>query len=328
MTKMLVLEERDVFERHAPEELHKCCEITLMSQFTPVKEILACASDAEILLANPTISIKEDLIDGLPNLQLIQTEGVGFEGVDLNAANKRGIYVCNCRGVNARAVAEHTVMLMLCCLRDVINGYQDVLEGRQNAKKVYYMKTGSLRDLGDCTVGFIGYGSIGKEAARLTKAFGARTLYYKPHRSDDEFAEYCLLDDLLAQSDIVSLNLPLTKESENMADAAFFRRMKKGALLINTARGGLVNSTDLIDALASGQLGGAGLDVLDHEPVRTDHLLVKAPEEIRKKIIFTPHIGGVTKSAFVRTYDVILENVRHIQDGEQPINIVNQPLHV
>ena len=186
MTKMLVLEEKDVFERHAPAELYECCEITLMSQFTPVKEILACASDTEILLANPTISVKEDLIDGLPNLQLIQTEGVGFEGVDLNAANKRGIYVCNCRGVNARAVAEHTVMLMLCCLRDVINGYQDVLEGRQNDKKVYYMKTGSLRELGDCTVGFIGYGAIGKEAAKLISDAAPEGKIYTIEKSTEQ----------------------------------------------------------------------------------------------------------------------------------------------
>ena len=169
MTKLLVLEDKNVFERHAPDELSRQCEITLLSQFTPEEEILARAKDTEILLVNPTISVSGKLISELPHLRLVQTEGVGFEGVNLDAANKRGIYVCNCRGVNARAVAEHTVMLMLCCLRDVINGYQDVMEGRQNDKKVWYMKTGALRELGDCTVGFIGYGAIGKEAAyRLT----------------------------------------------------------------------------------------------------------------------------------------------------------------
>lgn len=323
MTRLLVLEEKSVFDRHAPEALRTDCDITLMSQFSPADEIIGRAADADILLVNPTIRVGKELIDGLPGLKLIHTEGVGFEGVDLDAARARGIYVCNCRGVNARAVAEHTVMLMLCCLRDVINGYQDVMEGRQNDKKVYYMKSGTLRELGDCTVGFLGYGAIGKEAARLTRAFGARTLYYKPHPGDEEYAEYCSLDRLLSESDIVSLNLPLTKDTENMADAAFFARMKKGAILINTARGGLVNSADLIDALASGQLAGAGLDVLDNEPVQRDHILVTAPEEVRRKIIFTPHIGGVSASAFVRTYEVILENIRRIQCGERPVNVVN-----
>ena len=323
MVKLLVLEEKSVFERHAPAELKKNCEITLLSQFTPVGEILTQAQDAEILLVNPTIAVGRELIEGLPNLKLIQTEGVGYEGVDLTAADERGVFVCNCRGVNARAVAEHTVMLMLCCLRDVINGYSDVLEGRQNEKKVWYMKTGQLRELGDCTVGFVGYGAIGKEAARLTKAFGARTLYYKPHPGDEDYAEYCGLDDLLAQSDIVSLNLPLTAETENMADREFFSRMKKGAILINTARGGLVNSADLIEALASGQLACAGLDVLDHEPVQPDHILVTAPEEVRRKIIFTPHIAGVSAGAFARTYAVILENIRQVQAGERPMNVVN-----
>ena len=323
MVKLLVLEEKSVFERHAPAELKKNCEITLLSQFTPVGEILTQAQDAEILLVNPTIAVGRELIEGLPSLKLIQTEGVGYEGVDLTAADERGVFVCNCRGVNARAVAEHTVMLMLCCLRDVINGYSDVLEGRQNEKKVWYMKTGQLRELGDCTVGFVGYGAIGKEAARLTKAFGARTLYYKPHPGDEDYAEYCGLDDLLAQSDIVSLNLPLTAETENMADREFFSWMKKGAILINTARGGLVNSADLIEALASGQLACAGLDVLDHEPVQPDHILVTAPEEVRRKIIFTPHIAGVSAGAFARTYAVILENIRQVQAGERPMNVVN-----
>ena len=323
LTKLLVLEDKNVFDLHATEDLRACCDITLLNQFSSVETIVGQASDAEILLANPTISVKKDLIDALPKLKLIQTEGVGYEGVDLDAARDRGIYVCNCRGVNARAVAEHVVMLMLCCLRDVINGYQDVMEGHQNDKKVFYMKTGSLRELGDCTVGFIGYGAIGREAARLTKAFGAKTLFYKPRPVQDEYAEYCPLDELLAKSDIVSLNLPLTKETENMADAGFFSKMKDGAILINTARGGLVNSRDLIAAIAGGKLDGAGLDVLDNEPVRRDHVLVTAPEEVRRKIIFTPHIGGVSASSFVRTYAIITDNILRIRDGERPVNIVN-----
>ena len=323
MINLLVLEEKSVFDRNATDALREACRITLMSPFTPTDEILAKAPDAEVLLVNPTITVSRELIEGLPKLRLIQTEGVGYEGVDLNAARERSIWVCNCRGVNARAVAEHTVMLMLCCLRDVINGHEDVLEGRQNDKKVYYMKTGSLRELGDCTVGFVGYGAIGREAARLTRAFGARTLYTKPRPGDEEFAEYCSLNELLGQSDIVSLNLPLTKETENMADAAFFSRMKKGALLINTARGGLVNSRDLIEAIACGHLAGAGLDVLDHEPVQKDHILLTAPEEVRRKIIFTPHIAGVTADAFVRTYDLILKNILRVQNGEAPLSCVS-----
>ena len=321
--KLLVLEEKSVFERHAPKELFSDCEVTVMSPYSTAEEAAEKCGDADVLLASPVIRIGEEMIGLLPRLRLIQTEGVGFEGVDLEAARERGIFVCNCRGVNALAVAEHTVMLMLCCLRDVVNGNEDVLNGRQNDRKVAYMKTGSLRELGDCTVGFIGYGAIGREAARLTRAFGARTLYYKPGPGDAEYAEYCPLDELLAVSDIVSLNLPLTEETENMADRRFFGKMKKGAYLINTARGGLVNSSDLIDAIASGQLAGAGLDVLDNEPVRKDHILVTAPDEVRKKIIFSPHIAGVSASAFKRTYDVVLENIRAVAGGGRPVNIVN-----
>lgn len=322
MTKLLVLEEETVFNRHAPDELRALCDITLLSPFTPVDTILREARDAEIMLVNPTIPVSRELINGLPKLRLIQMEGVGFEGVDRDAAREKGIDVCNCRGVNASAVAEHTVMLMLCCLRDVINGHESVLEGRQNETKVFTMKTGALRELGDCTVGFIGYGAIGKEAARLTRAFGAETLYYKPRPSDEEFAEYCALDELLARCDIVSLNLPLNRETENLADRRFFSKMKRGAILINTARGGLVNSEDLIEAIAGGQISRAGLDVLDHEPVRKDHVLVTAPEEVRKKIIFSPHIAGISTGAFQRTYEIIVENIRRVQRNEKPVNAV------
>lgn len=321
--KLLVLEEKSVFERHAPKELFSACEVTVMSPYSTAAEVAKVCGDAELLLASPVIRIGRDMIAALPRIRLIQTEGVGFEGVDLDAAKERGIYVCNCRGVNAQAVAEHTVMLMLCCLRDVVNGNEDVLEGRQNEKKVGYMKNGSLRELGDCTVGFIGYGAIGREAARLARAFGARALYYKPVPRDAEYAEYCPLEELLAISDIVSLNLPLTGETENMADRRFFGKMKKGAYLINTARGGLVNSADLIDAIASGQLAGAGLDVLDHEPVQKDHVLLTAPEEVRRKIIFSPHIAGVSASAFRRTYEIVMENVLAVKQGGRPVNIVN-----
>ncbi len=321
--KLLVLEEKSVFERHAPKELFSECAVTVMSPYSTAEEVAENCGDADVLLASPVIRIGRDMIDLLPRLRLIQTEGVGFEGVDLKAARERDIFVCNCRGVNALAVAEHTVMLMLCCLRDVVNGNEDVLSGRQNDKKVAYMKTGSLRELGDCTVGFIGYGAIGREAARLARAFGARTLYYKPTPGDEEYAEYCGLDELLADSDIVSLNLPLTKETENMADRSLFAKMKKGAYLINTARGGLVNSADLIDAIAMGQLAGAGLDVLDHEPVQKDHILVTAPEEVRRKIIFSPHIAGVSASAFRRTYEIVVENIEAVKQGKRPVNIVN-----
>lgn len=321
--KLLVLEEKSVFERHAPKELFSACEVTVMSPYSTAAEVAKACGDAELLLTSPVIRIGRDMIAALPRLRLIETEGVGFEGVDLDAAKERGIYVCNCRGVNALAVAEHTVMLMLCCLRDVVNGNEDVQEGRQNEKKVGYMKNGSLRELGDCTVGFIGYGAIGREAARLARAFGARTLYYKPVPGDAEYAEYCPLEKLLAISDIVSLNLPLTGETENMADRRFFGKMKKGAYLINTARGGLVNSADLIDAIASGQLAGAGLDVLDHEPVQKDHVILTAPEEVRRKIIFSPHIAGVSASAFRRTYEIVMENVLAVKQGGRPVNIVN-----
>ena len=324
--KLLVLEEKEVFYKHVPAEMLENCAITIMSQFSPVSEILSAGADADILLVNPTIAVSRALIEGLPHIRLIQTEGVGYEGVDLSAASGRRIWVCNCPGVNAHSVAEHTIMLMLCCLRDVITGNDDVLSGRQNDKKVYYMRTGSLLELGECTVGFIGFGAIAREAAALARSFGAKTLYYKPRRLPEEEeapAEYRPLDDLLSESDIVSLNLPLNRDTENMADAGFFSRMKKGAYLINTARGGLVNSADLISAIESGQLAGAGLDCLANEPVQPDNILVTAPESVRKKIVFSPHIAGVSGASFAATYQIIWDNIQKVMHEESPAHPVN-----
>lgn len=287
------------------------------------------ASDADFLIADAIAPVTEEMMEALPNLKLIHSEGVAYNRIDTEAAKKRGIYVCNSEGMNASAVAEQTVLLMCGMLRDVTGGDRAVREGRQIEVKEGYMRDGNLKELADCSVGLIGFGHIGKCVAALLKAYGVRNIFYnKRHPLGSEEEEkygisFRSLSDLLAESDIVSLHLPVTEATMGMADASFFSNMRDGSYFVNTARGELVDDAALADALISGKLAMAGLDTLDHEPVQADHPLLHLPEEAEKRILFSPHIGGITASSFRRSYAMIWEDIAAVINGQRPERIVN-----
>jgi lactate dehydrogenase-like 2-hydroxyacid dehydrogenase len=186
------------------------------------------------------------------------------------------------------------------------------------------MVSGDLKELSECTIGFVGYGDIARETARLANAFGANMLYYKPSGEDtsEKLAKYMPLDELLSESDIVSLHLPVNSNTFHTVNREFLSKMKKGSILINTARGELVDSAALITAIRNGNLSGAGLDCIEGEPVQKDNPLLCADKEVLDKIIFSPHIAGVTKISFIRGYKMIWSNIHKIEKGEEPDNIV------
>jgi phosphoglycerate dehydrogenase-like enzyme len=186
------------------------------------------------------------------------------------------------------------------------------------------MVSGDLKELSECTIGFVGYGDIARETARLANAFGANMLYYKPSGEDisEKLAKYMPLDELLSESDIVSLHLPVNANTFHTVDQEFLSKMKKGSILINTARGELVDSVALITAIRNGNLSGAGLDCIEGEPVQKDNPLLCADKDVLDKIIFSPHIAGVTKISFIRGYKMIWSNIHKIEKGEEPDNIV------
>ncbi|MCD8249241.1 MAG: 2-hydroxyacid dehydrogenase [Lachnospiraceae bacterium] len=289
-------------------------------------EYLEACPDAEVIVADAIAPVPGELIRALPQLQMIHSEGVAYNRIDIGTARDCGVYVCNCAGMNASAVAEQTVLLMMGLLKNVIAGDKAVRAGGQIQMKEGYMTRGDLKELRDCRVGLIGFGDIGKCTAKLLAAYGAQTFYYKrtPLGAGEE-REYGVtslsLDELLATCDIVSLHLPVTPQTERMCDAAFFAKMKQGACFVNTSRGELVDDEALIGALHSGHVAMAGLDTLDHEPVAQDHVLVQQPQEIADKILFSPHIGGITASSFRRGYAMIWENIERIARGERPKNV-------
>ncbi|MEO5290845.1 NAD(P)-dependent oxidoreductase [Limosilactobacillus allomucosae] len=297
----------------------------------PLAEYLSQAGDADFIIVDAITTIPGELIRQMPNLLAIHSEGVAFNAIDLKAADECGVYVCNAQGMNAMAVAEQTILLMVGMLRNVVVNDAAVRAGYQIEAKGAYMQNANLLELADCSVGLIGFGDIARQTARLLKAYQVKNIYYyKRHRLDPAQerrygVQYRNLDDLLAQSQIVSLHLPVTKATRHMADQAFFAKMQPGSYLVNTARGELVDDAALIEALKSGRLAMAGLDTLDHEPVLKDHPLLNQPQSIASRLLFSPHIGGITAASFYRGYAMIDEDLRLVAQGQKPKRVVNHP---
>ncbi|WP_234120360.1 2-hydroxyacid dehydrogenase [Clostridium hydrogenum] len=305
----------------------KDMELIFMEQATSDDEVLAKAKDADFIFADAIKEVSKKLISNMPNLKLIHSEGVAFNKIDIETAKKLNVYVCNNRGANAGAVAEQTILLMLGLLRNVLDGDRKVRIGKQIETKERMMLEGVV-ELADCTVGLIGFGAIAKETAKRLNSFGCKLYYYSRRKASDEIekeynVEYKNLDELASECDIISLHVPVTAETTNMIDEKFLAKMKKTAFLINTARGEIVDGEALKNALIKGELGGAGLDTLSPEPVKLDNPLLDIKEELKYKILFSPHIGGTTEGAFRRMHQGVWENISRVSAGEKPINVVN-----
>lgn len=327
--KAVILGDREGFLRAQSGDSLKGLELVgLNSGHASAAEIISAAADAQVLIAEPNNTLDATLIEKLPNLRLIHGVGVGYDKFDLNAAKKLGIYVCNCRGANSVAVAEHAVMFMLALLRHVFEYDDAVRAGEQDKQQKVCIFTGCIKELCDCTVGLVGFGNIAQNVARMLKPFGARVLYYDAYPIPESVARECSaqpvsMDELLAESDIVSLHTAATNETRGMVNENFLDKMKPGAYLINTARGDLVNNEALLKALVSGRLAGAGLDTVAPEPVTADNPLLQLPDEVKRKVIFSPHIAGITGAAAKRNYHIIGKAIEAIAAGQRPANIVN-----
>jgi phosphoglycerate dehydrogenase-like enzyme len=247
------------------------------------------------------------MIDAAPRLRLIQKIGVGVNTIDLDAAKTRGIPVCNLPGTNARAVAELTLALMLSVLRRLPR-FDAAL--RAGAWSDPLLQDG-IGELGGRTVGLVGYGAVPRVLAPVLSALGCTLLHTTRNPVADGIGRRVDLETLLAESDIVSLHIPQTQATTGMIGADALARMKPGSILINTARGGLVDQPALIAALGSGHLAGAGLDVFDTEPTPAGEPLLALPN-----VVVTPHIGWLTTATFDRSFALAAENRRRLTAGE------------
>lgn len=253
------------------------------------------------------------VLDAAPGLRLVQKIGVGVNTIDLDAATARGVAVCNLPGTNSRAVAEHALLLMLAVLRR-LRTFDDLLRAGRGWARDAALEDG-LGELAGRTVGLVGFGAVPRILAPALAALGAEVVY-AARRPVADVPYRCLpLEALLAQADVVSLHVPLTEETSRLLDAAAFARMKPGAILVNTARGGLVDETALLAALDAGRLGGAGLDVFAEEPLPADHALLG-----RDDVLLTPHVAWLTQETLARSLTVAVENCRRLERGEALLN--------
>ena len=326
--KALVLSRRERYERFAPDRpIVRETELVFCDRSGTEEEWLAAAADAEALFVTPVTWITENLIARMPNLRLIHCEGVGFDRIDLEAARKRGIYVCNNAGCNAGPVAEQAVMMMTMLLHRTLWGDRMVKTGFQG-QAVRELEMDVPPDLSIATVGLVGFGAIGRETAERLRVSGSQVYYYARHRKDSETerrygVEYLPLEELAERCDIVSLHLPATAESTHMVDRDFLKRMKPGAFLVNTARGAIIDDEALCEAIRSGHLAGAALDCYDPEPVPADHPLVRLAAECPDRLVLLPHQAGITQSSFYNVYRMLFENLQRLADGGRPERIVN-----
>ena len=326
--KALVLSRRERYERFAPDRpIVRETELVFCDRSGTEEEWLAAAADAEALFVTPVTWITENLIARMPNLRLIHCEGVGFDRIDLEAARKRGIYVCNNAGCNAGPVAEQAVMMMTMLLHRTLWGDRMVKTGFQG-QAVKELEMDVPPDLSIATVGLVGFGAIGRETAERLRVNGSQVYYYARHRKDPETehrygVEYLPLEELAERCDIVSLHLPATAESTHMVDRDFLKRMKPGAFLVNTARGAIIDDEALCEAIRSGHLAGAALDCYDPEPVPADHPLVRLAAEYPDRLVLLPHQAGITQSSFYNVYRMLFENLQRLADGGRPERIVN-----
>jgi phosphoglycerate dehydrogenase-like enzyme len=264
----------------------------------------AALAEADVLLHILT-PVTADVIGKAPRLKLIQKLGVGVNTIDLDAARARGIAVANMPGTNSQAVAEQALALLFAVLRRV-----PWFDARTRAGQGWSDNAAALDEVGEIagrTVGLIGFGQSAQRLAKALDALGARVIYTARSARDDAPFEFMARERLLAEADVVSLHAPLTDDTRGMIDA---RAMKRGAILINTARGELVDEDALLDALKSGHLRGAGLDVFAHEPVTRHPLFAMS------NVVLSPHIAWLTPETLARSLGVAHENCRRLAAGE------------
>lgn len=249
-------------------------------------------------------------------LQLVHKLGAGVNTVDVDAATEMGIAVANMPGANAPSVAEGAVLLMLAALRRLPALDRLTRDGRGWPSDPRLGE--SVRDIGGCTVGLVGYGNIAKHVEQIVAAMGATVLHTST--ADDGLPGWRSLPELLAVSDVISLHLPLTPATEQLLGRDEFAAVKPGAVLVNTSRGGVVDEPALVDALRSGRLAAAGLDVFAVEPVTPDNPLLGLDN-----VALTPHVSWYTADTMQRYLEQAVANCRRLRDGVELANVVNQP---
>lgn len=274
--------------------------------------LMECIDKADYILASGRVKITKEVLDKASKLKMVQRTGVGLDSIDVEELKNRNIPLYVNQGVNAESVAEHTLLLMLACLRKLPtvqrNTERGIWKKQEQGIQTY--------ELAGKTVGLVGMGNIARTVVKLLNGFGVNILYYDPYpmtaeREAELGIGYCEYEEMLPQVDILSLHCPLTEQTRKIVNRESLAQMRKGAILINTARGELVDTDAVVDALKFGLLSFAGLDVHEEEPLNGEKEIMKL-----ENVILTPHIGGITYDSFYRMMHDAMRNIAKFENGE------------
>ena len=293
-------------------------ELTVYDRTGSEDEVIARIGEAEVVFVNK-VPITKRVLEECPNIKFISVLATGYNVIDIKAAAEKGIVVSNIPSYGTAAVAQFAIALLLEVCHHVAHHSEAVHQGRWAANPDWCFWDYPLIELQGKTMGIIGFGRIGQATGRIAKALGMKVIAYSRSIREDgkDIAEYVDLDTLLRTSDVIALHCPLFPETEGIINKANIEKMKDGVIIINNSRGQLVVEQDLADALNSGKVCAAGLDVVSTEPIREDNPLLKA-----KNCLITPHISWAPKESRQRIMDMSYNNLKAFVEGK-PINVVN-----
>lgn len=302
------------------EGLEALSEVTVYDR-TPFEngneEIIRRAKGAPLLLVNKT-PLSADTLKALsPELRYIGVLATGYNVVDVTAAKELGIPVCNIPTYGTTAVAQFTFALLLEMCHHVGDHNRSVKNGDWCKSADFCYWNYPLTELAGKTMGLVGYGRIGRTVAKIAVGFGLKVLFYDPYAQQDEWAQKADMDEVLKASDVISLHCPLFAENRHIINASTLAKMKDGVMIVNTSRGPLIDENALADALATGKVAFAAVDVVSTEPARKDNPLLK-----QENCLITPHIAWASKESRQRLMDIAVENVQAFLN-EKPQNVVN-----
>lgn len=291
-------------------------------------DIIQTCKDADFLLvtaAGPPVTAR--VINNIPSVRMLQGFGAGYDKIDLEAAREAGLPVANTPGQNAHTVAEFTIGMLVSLQRKILISNREVKKGRYKEIERELIKSG-LKEVRGTNMGLVGLGRIGRLVAGLASFMGAKVCYYDPYRAAAEVEQelnitYCSFEELLKNNEVISLHLLLNNDTRNLISHHELALMPPGALLINTARGEIVDQAALAEALERGHIGGAALDHFFPDPPPADHPLLNLSEEASDRLIVTSHIAGVTAGSFARMLRMAMDNIERVAAGGDPQNVVN-----
>ena len=282
------------------------------------EQVLAHAQDAEVLISNK-VQLPAAILQALPCLRLVAVTATGVNNIDLDAARAANIAVTHVRDYATHSVPEHVFAMLLALQRNLLRYHQAIRAGAWSRADVFCLQTYSIDDLAGRTLGVIGGGTLGRAVLRLAEAFGMRTLLAERRETTTLRPGRVAFHDVLEQSDVVSLHVPLTADTHHLIGRDAIARMPSHAVMVNTSRGGVLDEAALLAALYSGGLGGACLDVLVQEPPPADHPLLGAD---LPNLIITPHVAWASRQAQQTLVDEVVENIAAFLRGESRNRVV------